>query len=102
MRARSHNGGWCWLAGWLLAGGRVGWRAGWLWRMRRPRESRRSQVAGRRSQVAGRKSQVASRKSQVAGTVWREVVKDPTSFIRPALGTHPPKSRLLIIYLPGG
>lgn len=62
----------------------------------------RVRVAGRRSQVASRRSQVASRKSQVAGTVWREVVKDPTSFIRPALGTHPPKSRLLIIYLPGG
>lgn len=93
--ARAQPQRWMVLAGWLLAGGRVGWRAGWLWRMRRPRESRRSQVAGR-------KSQVASRKSQVAGTVWREVVKDPTSFIRPALGTHPPKSRLLIIYLPGG
>lgn len=93
--ARAQPQRWMVLAGWLLAGGRVGWRAGWLWRMRRPRESRRSQVAGRKSQVAGRKS-------QVAGTVWREVVKDPTSFIRPALGTHPPKSRLLIIYLPGG
>lgn len=85
--ARAQPQRWMVLAGWLLAGGRVGWRAGWLWRMRRPRESRRSQVAGRKSQVASRKSQVAGSGYGVEGG------SEGSDVVHKASPRHPPPQK---------